>query len=142
MTAFFDTSVVIALVNPAERNHSWSLAELTSRQKEGAAIISDVVYAEVAAGLPSQADLDAIIARFGFQRAERDDRALFNAGQRYKQYRKTKGSELKSNVLADFFIGAAAQALDVPIVTANPKDFRNFFSGLVIVHPSGQEVVP
>lgn len=27
------------------------------------------------------------------------------------------------------------------LVTGNPKDFRNFFFGLVISHPNGEEVV-
>ena len=140
MTAFFDTSAIIALANPAEINHGWSLNELTNRQKDGPVVISDIVYAEVSAGMPDQASVDAIVSRFGFDRSLADDAALFDAGQRYKLYRKNKGQ--KTNVLPDFLIGAAARSMGAPLVTANPKDFRSFFSGLTIVHPGGQETVP
>lgn len=140
MTAFFDTSVVIALANPLEANHGWSINELAAWQKNGPVVISDMVYAEVSAGMPDKASVDAIVARFGFDRAFPDDAALFDAGQRYKTYRGNNGQ--KTNVLPDFFIGAAARSLGIPLVTANPKDFRTFFSGLTIVHPGGQETVP
>lgn len=140
MTAFFDTSAVIALATPAETNHGWALGEFTTRQAAGPIVVSDIVYAEVSAGMSSRADVDEIIRRFGLERTRLDDAALFDAGQRFKLYRKTKGQ--KTNVLPDFFIGAAARLLGVPLVTANPKDFRGFFSGLIIVHPGGQELVP
>jgi predicted nucleic acid-binding protein len=141
MTAFFDTSAVIALANPQEPNHEWSLAEFTTRQVEGPIVINDIVYAEVSVGMADQAAVDAIIQQFGFERAMRDDTALFNAAQRFHKYKKVDGGP-KFNVLPDFFIGAIARSLDIPLVTANPKDFRHFFSGLRIVHPQGEEIVP
>jgi predicted nucleic acid-binding protein len=140
MTAFFDTSALVALINGSEPNHSWSLAEFTTLQTRGPIIISDIVYAELSAGMPTQADVDKIIARFGLERATRDDASLFDAGHRFKIYRNQKGP--KTNVLADFFIGAAARSLGIPLVTANPKDFRKYFTGLTIIHPGGQETVP
>ena len=141
MTAFFDTSAVIALTNPEEPNHAWSVAEFTARQAEGPVIINDIVYAEVSVGMADKAAVDAIIQQFGLERAMPDDAALFSAAQRFHKYKKTDGGP-KLNVLPDFFIGAAARSLEVPLVTANPKDFRHFFSGLRIVHPQGEEVVP
>lgn len=140
MTTFFDTSAVIALSNPNEIHHNWSVDEFTGRQAEGPVVISDIVYAEVSAGMPSQAAVDTVVQQFGFQRSSPNDAALFDAGQRYRQYRQNGGP--KTNILADFFIGADARALGASLVTANPKDFRGFFSGLTIVHPNGEEVVP
>ncbi|WP_159977813.1 MULTISPECIES: type II toxin-antitoxin system VapC family toxin [unclassified Novosphingobium] len=141
MTAFFDTSAVIALSDPQEPNHAWSMSEFTARQAEGPIVISDVIYAEVSVGMNAREDVDAIIQQFGLERAERDDGALFDAAKRFHKYKKKDGGP-KLNVLPDFFIGAAARSLDIPLVTANPKDFRHFFSGLRIVHPNGEEVVP
>jgi predicted nucleic acid-binding protein len=139
MTAFFDTSALIALTDPTHANHSWSLAEFTSRQTAGPIIINDIIYAEFSAGMPDRSAVDAVVSRFGLQRALRDDGALYDAGQRFKLYRSANGP--KTNVLSDFFVGAAAKSLGVPLVTANPRDFRRFFVGLTIVHPTGQEIV-
>ena len=141
MTAFFDTSAVIALSDTTQVNHAWSLHEFVTRQAHGPIIISDIVYAEVSVGMPDRASVDAVVAKFGFERTARDDAALFHAGKRYYQY-KHVNSGPKLNVLPDFFIGAAALSLDIPLVTANPKDFRKFFSGLMIVHPDGEDIVP
>lgn len=141
MTAFFDTSAVIALANPLEPNHEWSFAEFTARQALGPIIINDVVYAEISVGMADQAAIDMLIQEFGIERASRDDSALFGAAKRFYKYKKSDGGP-KLNVLPDFFIGAAARSLNIPLVTANPKDFRHFFSGLHIVHPSGEELVP
>jgi predicted nucleic acid-binding protein len=91
--------------------------------------------------MPDQPAVDAVVSRFGLQRALPNDAALFEAGQRFKRYRIEQGGQ-KTNVLADFFIGALARSLAIPLVTANPKDFRTFFTGLTIIHPGGSEVVP
>ena len=141
MTAFFDTSAVIALADAAQLNHAWTLSEFTTHQAEGPIVINDIVYAELSAGMPDQQAVDEVVARFGLQRASRDDVALFDAGQCFKLYRSARKGP-KSNVLPDFFIGATARSLGVPLVTANPKDFRGYFSGLTIVHPGGREIIP
>ncbi|MBA3880730.1 MAG: hypothetical protein C0500_13560 [Sphingobium sp.] len=141
MTTFFDTSVVMALADPDHANHAWSLNQFVECQAQGPILINDIVYAEFSAGMENREAVDAVVGRFGFERTLRDDTALFEAGQRYARYKDiNKGPKL--NVLADFFIGAAAKVLGVPLVTANPKDFRRFFSGLIIVHPNGEEIVP
>jgi predicted nucleic acid-binding protein len=141
MTAFFDTSALIALANPEEPNHAWSRQEFEIRQQAGPVVINDIVYAEISAGYDAQNDVDLVLAKFGFERADCSDEALFNAGQRFKRYKHAGGGP-KQNVLPDFFIGAAAQSLGIPLITANPRDFRKFFSGLEIVSPGGTEVVP
>lgn len=141
MTAFFDTSALVALTNPQEPNHAWSMAEFTTRQADGPIVINDIVYAEVSVSMINQDAVDEIVRQFGLERALRDDAALFNAAKRFHKYKKADAGP-KLNVLPDFFIGAAARSLNIPLVTANPKDFRHFFSGLRIVHPDGEEVVP
>jgi predicted nucleic acid-binding protein len=134
MTAFFDTCIVIALLSPAEKFHSWSSEQLLHFKSEGPILISDVVYAELAAAMPSHNDLDNALDPFGFERTTRNDAALFAAGKAFKVYKDVNKGP-KANVLADFFIGALATELDVPLVTSNPKDFKKYFSHLNIVEP-------
>jgi predicted nucleic acid-binding protein len=141
MTAFFDSSAIIALVDPDHQNHEWALSQLMSQKEEGPIIINNIVYAEFSVAMPDQPAVDAVISRYGIERSMTDDTALFMAGKRYKLY-KHKGSGPKLNVLPDFFVGADAVSLGIPLVTANPKDFRSFFSGLKIIHPGGEDIVP
>ena len=77
MTAFFDTSAVIALANPAEAYHGWSLREFMARQAQGPILISDIVYAEICAGMSDKVAVDTVVSKFGFERTVRDDDALF-----------------------------------------------------------------
>lgn len=139
MTAFFDTSALMALVDQDYVFHAWSLDKFTELQELGPILINDVVYAEFSVAMATRSEVDQVINRLGLQRILRDDDALFDAGKRFHLY-KDKGGP-KMNVLADFFIGAAARSLEVPLVTSNPKDFRSFFSGLTIIHPKGEEIV-
>jgi predicted nucleic acid-binding protein len=145
MTAFFDTSAVIALYDKDHEFHKWSDSVFQEHKKQGPIIICNVVYAELSIGLKSKNDVDEIVNRYGFQRSNPDDEALFEAGRRYIKYKKdskaAKAIAARGNVLPDFFIGAHAQRLKVPLVTANPTDFRSFFSGLKVVHPKGEFIV-
>jgi predicted nucleic acid-binding protein len=145
MTAFFDTCIVISLLNASETFHAWSTEQLLYFKNEGPVLISDIVYSELAAGMSSKSDLDNALQPFGFERATRNDAALFAAGQAFKDYKDRRRKETKpkgtsqaaepTNVLPDFFIGALASELDVPLVTSNPKDFRSYFNSLSIIEP-------
>jgi predicted nucleic acid-binding protein len=134
MTALFDTCIVISLLNKSEKFHAWSSEQLIHFKNEGPVFISDIVYSELAAAMPSRDALDEALGPFGFERTNRNDSALFAAGQAFKTYKGRKGAN-KTNVLPDFLIGAMASELDVPLVTSNPKDFRSYFRALQIVEP-------
>lgn len=140
MTALIDTSVVIALSNAAEPHHAWSTGQLTDLKIVGPVLVCDVVYAELSAGFNTRDEVDAVLAEFGLDRCPSVDDGLFKAGQRYKAYKRTAGT--KSNVLPDFIVGGIASSLGIPVVTANKKDFQNFFTGLTVIHPAGVETVP
>jgi predicted nucleic acid-binding protein len=133
MTTLLDTNILICLANPAERHHTWSVTELHGCKARGPAIISDIVYSELSAGMATQADVDAVVAHFGLQRFRGTDEALFRAGHAFKEYKRRGGT--KTNVLPDFLIGAIADVLGAPLMTANPKDFKIYFPSLHLIRP-------
>ena len=59
--------------------------------------------------------------------------ALFLAGKAFSAYRRSKGT--KQNVLPDFFIGAHATVLSVPLLTRDARRYRTYFPSLELICP-------
>lgn len=59
--------------------------------------------------------------------------AAFLAGKAFAQYRKNGGT--KTNVLSDFFIGAHAQVMGMPILTRDVRRYRTYFPDVPLVAP-------
>ena len=133
MTTFLDTNVLIALLNSAEPHHSWSVEQFGKCKALGPAIVCDIVYCELSIGMANQAAVDAVIANFALERIRESDAALFRAGRAFKQYKGNKGS--KTNVLPDFLVGAIAEVMGAPLLTANKADFASYFPKLKIISP-------
>ena len=132
MTTLFDTSALLAALNPTEPYHQWSCDQLTARKADGPIVIVDIVYSELSVGMTKQ-QVDKAISQLALDRLSGNDDALFAAGKAYIKYRKQQGT--KSNVLPDFLIGAAADVECIPLVTANPKDFVAYFPNVQVIKP-------
>jgi hypothetical protein len=59
--------------------------------------------------------------------------ALFLAGKAFMQYR--RGGRLKTNVLADFFIGAHAAVSGLPVLTRDTRRYQSYFPSINLVTP-------
>ncbi len=135
MSTFLDTNVVVALLDPKHQYHRWSVEELNKRKLEGPAIVCDIVYCELSVGMKSKSDTDEAIRLLGLERIRHSDAALYRAGEVFKIYKSAKKGP-KLGVLPDFLIGALAEIEKVPLLTANPKDFVNYFPAMKIIHPT------
>lgn len=135
MTTFFDTSALFAVLNHLEPHHRWSVSQLERCKAHGLVIISDIVYCEFSVGMATQAHVDAAVSQLALERYSNDDEVLFRAGKAFHEYRK-KNKGLKTNVLPDFLIGAAAEVAGVALVTANVKDFLSYFPKVQLIKPS------
>lgn len=133
MTTYFDTNVLIAILDPAEPHHAWATAQFEESKERGPVVICDIVYSELSAGMATKEEVDTAIKELALERLPSDENALFRAGTAYRQYRERAGT--KTNVLPDFLIGAAAAATGIPLVTANVKDYRNYFPEVNLIHP-------
>jgi predicted nucleic acid-binding protein len=134
MTTFIDTSVVIDLLTPTSERHRWSLDELVKAKANGPVVIPDIAYAELSIGMPSREATDEAIAELALERLPCSDTSLFRAGRAFIKYRdEHKGT--KNNVLPDFLIGAQAETTGAPLMTANEKDFVQYFPNVTLIHP-------
>jgi predicted nucleic acid-binding protein len=126
-----DSNILIDILagDPVWAEHSarW----LSECAKRGPIAINDIVYAELAAGFASQAQLDDEIATMRLKIAPMSKAALFLAGQVFRRYRAGGGTQ--PNVLADFFIGAQASAEGWPILTRDERRYRAYFPDVVLV---------
>jgi len=59
--------------------------------------------------------------------------ALFSAGKAFVRYRRQGGK--KSNMLADFFIGAHTAVLGYPLLARGTRRYQNYFSSVKLTTP-------
>jgi predicted nucleic acid-binding protein len=133
MTACLDTNILIYITDQNSPHHSWSVTQLQRSKTQGPVIISDIVYSQFAGGMASRSDADAVISALELERIRSSDEALFRAGKAFVEYKKRRGP--KERVIADFIIGATAEAEGLPLVTNNPSDFRSYFPTVTLIHP-------
>jgi predicted nucleic acid-binding protein len=128
-----DTNIFIDLLT---RNPDWfeaSRLALQRRMALGAILIVDAVFAELSAGFASETDCSDFLDALAVEHSAMSRQALWRAGQAFRDYRRQGGS--KTNVLADFFIGAQAETLRVPLLTRDAGRYRSYFPKVAVLGP-------
>jgi predicted nucleic acid-binding protein len=97
-------------------------------------VINSVIYAELSIGFRRIEEVDAVLSRVEVNLVEIPRPALFLAGKAFRAYRERGGS--KSGVLPDFFIGAHASVLDVPLLTRDAARYRTYYPKIDLIAPS------
>lgn len=128
-----DTNIFIDLLT---RNPDWfeaSRLAFERRMALGAILIVDAVFAELSAGFASEADCSDFLDALAVEHSAMSRQALWRAGRAFRDYRRQGGS--KTNVLADFFIGAQAETLGVPLLTRDAGRYRSYFPEIAVLAP-------
>jgi predicted nucleic acid-binding protein len=128
-----DTNVLLDLLTDDPVWADWSQQQLNAAALRDRLAISPVIYAELSGGFATIESLDAMLATAEINVAEMPRPALFLAGQVFKSYRQRGG--LRNSVLPDFFIGAHAAVLGVPLITRDAKSYRSYFPSVELVAP-------
>lgn len=135
MTVLVDTNIVIAVLDDANFFHEWATQQVAAlKVTSPPLIVPDIVYCEVSVAMERQDQMDQAIEQLGLDRLSPTDEALFRAGKAFKKYREVNNGP-KLGVLPDFLIGAMAEVLNIPILTANPKDFIGYFPDVATITP-------
>ena len=131
--SFVDTNVLFDVLTNDPRWAEWSIRQLEVAAIKGAIGINDVVYAELSVRYAGVEDVDEVVERAGlrFERIPRS--ALFLAGKAFQRYRSQGGR--RTTILPDFFIGAHAATLGVPLLTRDARRYRSYFPTLELVTP-------
>jgi predicted nucleic acid-binding protein len=128
-----DTNVLVDIVEHDPQWFSWSVGQMRNLSMTQPLAINAIIYAELAATYSSSAVLDQKIATMNLIFEDIPRQAAYLAGKAYVLYRRQRGT--KSNVLADFFIGAHAAALGCPLLTRDTRSYTTYFPMVRLIAP-------
>ena len=128
-----DTNVLVDVLERDPQWWTWSISQMRRLSATDSLAINAVIYAELASTHTSSAVLDQKIATMNLVFENMPRSAAFLAGKAYVLYRRKGGT--KTNVLADFFIGAHAAALGYPLLTRAIGRYQTYFPSVRLIHP-------
>ena len=128
-----DTNVLVDVLEDEPEWADWSIAQLRAQSKVHPLAINPVIYSELSLTFSTVEALDDAIAQLGLAVLELPRPALFLAGKAFARYRRQGGK--KSNVLADFLIGAHAAVLGCPLLTRDTRRYQNYFPSVKLIMP-------
>jgi len=111
----------------------WSETTLEKYSQQAVLYINSIVYSEVSISFVQIEDLEAAMAKAGFQMLEIPKEALFLAGKVYLKYKKRKG--IIRTPLPDFYIGAQAAVLHLDLMTRDISRYRTYFPNVPLISP-------
>jgi hypothetical protein len=129
-----DTNVLVDVLEDDPDWADWSVAQLRAQAQIHRLVINPVIYAELSMAFSNVEALDAALAALQIAVIEIPKPALFLAGKAVVQYRRKGGT--KTNVLADFFIGAHAAVARLPLLTRDVRWYAGYFPTVQLISPT------
>ncbi len=134
MITALDTNVLLDILAGDERLQEPSLRAVERAASAGSLVICDLVYAELSLAFLSQKELDRFLDENSIEVQSLTRSALFRAGVAWKAYRRQGGP--RARVLADFLIGAHADAQSSQLLSRARDFYRKYFPSLPVLDPS------
>jgi predicted nucleic acid-binding protein len=131
VAALIDTNVLSDVIHADPRWEAWAEARIL--EHFGELFINPIIYAELACRADSVEELENTLAPFDLHYLELPKKALFLAAQAFLDYRNRGGS--RTSPLPDFFIGAHAVALELPLLTRDAARYRTYFPQVKLITP-------
>jgi predicted nucleic acid-binding protein len=127
-----DSNVIFDVTNDDPVWADWSDAQITAYQP-GGLLINPLIYTELCTAAATTADVDKLLAGLKLELRELSREALFLTAKAFLKYRRQGGT--KTAPLPDFFIGAHAQVLGVPILTRDAGRYTSYFPSVQLICP-------
>lgn len=124
-----DTNVILDIITDDPNWAEWSITIL--EQQTTALAINPIIFAEVSIKIDSFEIVEASLSYF--KRLDIPYEAAFLAGKAFLNYIRRKGT--KTAPLPDFFIGAHAAILGIPLITRDVNRYQTYFPKLTLIHP-------
>jgi predicted nucleic acid-binding protein len=132
MPALLDTNVLLDVTTQDPIWNDWSSRAIEQHSPDGL-LINALVYSELCIGADSTEEVDGVISKLDLSYEELPCSALFFAAKAFQTYRARGGT--KRSPLPDFFIGAHAKALGVPLITRDVKRYQTYFPEVTLISP-------
>lgn len=131
-----DTNVLLDVLQDDPVWAEWSMGQLRAQAQVHDLFINPVICAELSLSFDSVSALDEAIDDMELVVQEMPRPALFLAGRAFLKYRRMGGT--RTNVLADFFIGAHAAVAGCAILTRDTRRYRSYFPKVALLCPDGE----
>ena len=129
-----DSNVLLDLFTEDPTWSPWSRAQLAEALDRGPVVINQVVYGEVAHRFSTIEALEEVLTPDRFVRGNLPWPAAFLAAMSYRDYRRRGGQ--RTSILPDFFIGAHAAVLKLPLLTRDATRYRTYFPTVALIAPA------
>ncbi len=130
-----DTNVILDIITDDPTWAEWSITIL--EEQKTVLAINPIIFAEVSIKIDS---IELVNSALGsFKRLDLPYEAAFLAGKAFMNYIKRKGG--KTSPLPDFFIGAHASILGIPLITRDVNRYRTYFPKLKLIYPEFEEQI-
>ena len=130
-----DTNVILDVVQDDPVWAGWSQGQLDAWAVREELGINAVIYAELSIAYVRIEELEDTVHTAGLRFLEIPREALFLAGKVFLRYRQRSRASPKRNVLPDFFIGAHAAVMTLPLLTREAARYRTYFPGVALITP-------
>jgi predicted nucleic acid-binding protein len=128
-----DSNILLDVFGRTSGWWEWSLKQLELAALDGPLLINDVIYAETSIRFDNFNEFDLALEAAGVTIMPMSRKTLFLAGKAFTQYRVAGGP--RTGVLPDLFIGAHAQAEQIPLLTRDVRRYRTYFPSVVLIAP-------
>lgn len=155
MTTAVDTNILLDILIPGAPHGDSSELALFEAVAEGAVVVAEAVYAELAAHFADQRELDRFLDDTGMRLEPSGTEALHAAGRAWREYLSQRTPALvcpscgnqqdqvcpqcgtalhaRQHVVADFLIGAHALAHADGLLTRDRGYYRTYFPELRLI---------
>lgn len=152
MITALDTNILLDILTPGSAHQAASTATVERARQAGMLILGEAVYAELASHFPTGEELEDFLSETGIGFRPSGPGALLVAGAAWREYSRRRpagftcahcgrrqrvscagcGARLQSrqHVLADFLIGAHAQAHADQLMTRDLGYYSRYFPAL------------
>jgi predicted nucleic acid-binding protein len=133
MDILVDSNVILDIVMEDKKWFSWSSETLANCVETHTLVINPIIYAEVSIGFDRIEDVEQVLPLPFFRRESLPWEAAFLAGKCFLAYRRRGGR--KNSTLPDFFVGAHATVVGIPLLTRDAARYRTYFPRLKLIAP-------
>ena len=133
MTTAVDSSVLLDVLTGDPVRGPTSLRALDAARGLGRVVICPIVWAEVGAFFPHADEMRRALAGTGIRFDPFDEPSADLAARQWRDYRRRGGR--RTRMIADFFVGAHAQARAQALLTRDRGFYRRCFEPLRVIEP-------
>ena len=132
MPVMVDSNVIFDVTNNDPVWADWSDTQITAYQP-GGLLINPLIYTELCTDASTTLEVDKLLVELKLELRELSREALFLTAKAFFKYRRQGGT--KTAPLPDFFIGAHAQVLGIPILTRDAGRYTSYFPSVQLICP-------